>query len=249
MPKVFLSPSTQEWNAYVTTGNEEKVMNQLADAMEPYLRASGIEYVRNDPARNVGGAIADSNAGWFDVHLALHSNAAPEQFAGKLRGVDFYFSPVSYESERLATILSNNMKNIYPLPDHVTPRPTTSLGEVTQTRAVSVLAELGYHDNPEDATWLQRNLDAIAKNLTISLTDYFGIPFIEPTPTRLGTVVTDGSNLNLRSYPSMYGTIIGVLPNGAKLFIDGQSGNWYVVRYQGKSGYVSSDFVNVGSTQ
>ncbi len=245
MPKVFLSPSTQEWNPYVTEGNEELVMNRLADAMEPYLRASGIAYVRNDPQRNVGGAIADSNAGWFDVHLALHSNAAPQQLSGQLRGVDFYYSPYSYESERLATILSNNMKNIYPIADRVTPRPTTTLGEVTQTRAVAVLAELGYHDNVQDEAWLRSNLDAIARNLVLSLTDYFGIPYIEPSPTRAGTVVTDGSNLNLRSYPSMYGTIIGVIPNGAKVFVEGQSGQWLVVRYQGQTGYVSSDFVNI----
>lgn len=53
MPKVFLSPSTQEWNEYVTGGNEEQYMNLLADKMEPYLRSSGITYVRNDPDRNV----------------------------------------------------------------------------------------------------------------------------------------------------------------------------------------------------
>ena len=59
-------------------------MNLLADRMEPYLRASGIRYVRNDPDRNVSGAIADSNADSYDVHLALHSNAAPEDLAGQL---------------------------------------------------------------------------------------------------------------------------------------------------------------------
>lgn len=75
MPSVFLSPSTQEWNPYINGGNEEEYMNLIADAMEPYLRSSGISYVRNDPCRNVTGAIADSNAGNFDVHLALHSNA------------------------------------------------------------------------------------------------------------------------------------------------------------------------------
>ena len=38
MPKVFLSPSTQEWNQYATDGNEELYMNLLADRIEPYLR-------------------------------------------------------------------------------------------------------------------------------------------------------------------------------------------------------------------
>ena len=49
MPKVFLSPSTQEWNKYATEGNEEQYMNLLADLMEPYLLSSGISFTRNDP--------------------------------------------------------------------------------------------------------------------------------------------------------------------------------------------------------
>ena len=50
MPTLFLSPSTQEYNPYIDGGNEEYYMNLIADAMEPYLTASGIEYVRNDPS-------------------------------------------------------------------------------------------------------------------------------------------------------------------------------------------------------
>ena len=127
MPKVFLSPSTQEWNPYAGSenGNEELYMNLIADRMEPYLRSSGITYVRNDPDRNVGGAIADSNAGYFDVHLALHSNAAPEHLAGKLRGIDVYYYPYDKYSEMLGVITANNFMSIYPLPDKCTARPTT----------------------------------------------------------------------------------------------------------------------------
>lgn len=138
MPKVFLSPSTQEWNQYASEGNEELYMNLIADRMEPYLRSSGITYVRNDPSRNVSGAISDSNSAYYDVHLALHSNASPESLAGKLRGIDIYFAPNSQNSERLATIIANNLKSIYPLPDKVNAVPTTTLGEVTRTKAVAV---------------------------------------------------------------------------------------------------------------
>lgn len=247
MPKIFLSPSTQEWNQYVTGGNEEEYMNLLADRMEPYLRSSGITYVRNDPSRNVVGAISDSNAGNFDVHLALHSNAAPERLAGKLRGIDIYFSPSSYDSERLATIIANNLKNIYPLPDKTRAVPTTSLGEVTQTRAVAVLCELGYHDNVEDVTWLKNNLEAIAANLVQSLCDYFGIPFVKAGPVFNGIVAAGGSNLNIRDYPSTGGQIIGSIPDGARLTIYGDVGNgWYVVHYNGVTGYASSQFIVVG---
>ncbi|MBR3447076.1 MAG: N-acetylmuramoyl-L-alanine amidase [Oscillospiraceae bacterium] len=246
MPIIFLSPSTQEWNPYVTEGNnEELVMNRLANAMEPYLRASGIRFVRNDPERNVAGAIADSNAGRFDVHLALHSNAAPEQFSGILRGIDIYYAPNSSDSEMLATIIANNLQRIYPLPNQVLARPTASLGEVLQTKAVAVLAEIGYHDNEEDEHWLRGNLDRIAQNLVLSLTDYFGIPFVTAGEPFYGTVNTNGSRLNLRSYPSLTGSILTQIPDNTQLILFGETDGWYVTEYNGVTGYVSSEFVRL----
>ena len=243
MPKVFLSPSTQEWNKYATEGNEELYMNLLADRMEPYLRSSGIAFVRNDPDRNVQGAIQDSNAGYYDVHLALHSNAGPERLAGKLRGVDIYFAPNSLDSEKLANIIANNMKSIYPLPDKVRAVPTYNLGEVLQTKAVAVLCELGYHDNFADEAWLKNNLELIAQNLVRSLCDYFGIPFVLPSAVQYGMVATDGSNLNIRNYPSMEGEIIGKIPNNAAVLINGEVDGWYIVSYNNIVGYANKDYI------
>lgn len=245
MPRVFLSPSTQEWNKYVTGGNEEQYMNMLADLMEPYMLASGISFTRNDPARNVNGAIQDSNNGWYDVHLALHTNAGGGQYAGVTRGVEIYYSPYSDYSRRLATIIANNMETIYPIPSKVSTIPTTSLAEVTRTRAVAVLAELGYHDNYEDEAWIKNNLETIARTMVQSLCDYFGIPFVEPSAVRTGTVRTDGSNLNIRRYPSADSTIIGKIPNGAQVNIYGETDNWYVVKYNETTGYSAMDFITV----
>ena len=245
MPKVFLSPSTQEWNKYATEGNEELYMNRLADRIEPYLRSCGIAYVRNDPVRNVAGAIQDSNAGSYDVHLALHSNAAPESLAGKLRGIDVYFAPRSSASEKLANIIANDLKAIYPLPDKVRAVPTETFGEVLRTKAVAVLCELGYHDNFADEAWLKNNLENIARNIVRSLCDYFGIPFVNAGAVRWGTVTTDGSNLNIRNYPSLSGTVIGKIPDGAKVMINGTVNGWYVVNYNGIIGYSSSEFITL----
>lgn len=245
MPYVFLSPSTQEWNKYATEGNEEYYMNLLADKMEPYMLASGISFTRNDPVRNVAGAIEDSNAGNYDVHFALHSNAGAGEYAGRLRGIDIYYSPYSNLSRQLAVITANNLQPIYPIPSKVNTQPTTSLAEVSRTRAVAVLAELGYHDNLQDERWLKRNLDLIARTLVQSLCDYFGIPLVEPQPVRTGVAATDGSNLNLRKFPSMEGEIIGKIPNGGQMNVYGKTGNWYVVKYSETVGYASSDYVNI----
>ena len=245
MPSVFLSPSTQEWNKYINGGSEEEYMNIVADRMEPYLRSSGIEYVRNDPARNVTGAISDSNAGNFDVHLALHTNAGGGDFAGKLRGIDVYYSPYSSRSSQLAAITANNFEYIYPDPEKVDIRPTTSLGEVSMTRAVAVLAEIGYHDNYSDAEWIKSNLTEIAISLVQSLCDYFGIPFVEAGPVRQGVVTTDGSNLNIRNFPSEDAMIIGVMPDNTAVEVYGRTGNWYVVKYGGLTGYSYADYISL----
>lgn len=245
MPKLFLSPSTQEWNQYATSGNEELYMNYLADRMEPYLRSSGITFVRNDPSRNVNGAIQDSNSAYYDVHLALHSNAAPDNLKGRLRGIDIYFAPGSSASEKLANIIANNLKSIYPIPDKVRAVPTYSLGEVLRTKAVAVLCELGYHDNTSDEAWLKNNLQAIAQNLVRSLCDYFGIPFVSAGPVKTGVVSTNGGNLNIRNYPRLNGKIIGSIPDGATVTVNGDVGNWYVVSYRGINGYSSSRYIVV----
>lgn len=177
MPYIYLSPSTQEFNPYAGGGNEEYYMNLIADAMEPYLYASGIAFERNTPDMTAAQSIAASNAGNFDLHLALHSNASSD---GSARGGEVYYYPTSVQGKRLAEIIANNLQMIYPLSGKVRTIPTTTLGEVRRTRAPSVLIEFAFHDNPQDADWIRNNIDEIARNVVISLTDYFGIPFRTP---------------------------------------------------------------------
>lgn len=180
MPSVYLSPSLQEFNPYVDGGNEEYYMNLVADAMEPYLKASGIDFKRNRPDMTLSQAIADSNSGDYDLHLALHSNAAPENAAGRYTGADIYYYPSSTNGKRLAETIQSNYKQAYPMPDNVDILPTTSLAEVRRTKAPAALIEVGYHDNPEEAQWIRDNIDNIARSLSRSVADYLNVPFVDP---------------------------------------------------------------------
>ncbi len=180
MPEVFLSPSTQEYNLFVNGGTEEYYANLIADAMVPYLRASGITFSRNNPGGTVSNSIADSNAGSYDLHLAIHSNAAPPNLSGAIKGPDVYYYRDSESGRRDAEIIANNLKLIYPDPSLVTVVPTTSLAELRRTKAPAVLVEVAYHDNTEDAEWIKNNVEAIGKNLALSVADILGVPFIEP---------------------------------------------------------------------
>ncbi|MFQ8765598.1 MAG: SH3 domain-containing protein [Oscillospiraceae bacterium] len=129
----------------------------------------------------------------------------------------------------MANILVDNIKPIYPLPDRVQARPTTAIGEVRRTKAPSVLAELGYHDNVDDANWLTGNLDAIAQALSIGVTEYFGLPFLIPGEIRDGKVATNGSSLNLRGLPSTDGAVLTQMPNGASVRILAEYNDWYSI--------------------
>lgn len=180
MPKIYLSPSVQEYNKYLNGADEEYYMNLIADAMEPYLETSGIDFDRNDSSKPVSQAIADSNEGNYDLHLAIHSNAAPEGLKGDLSGVDIYYSPVSYLGKLFADMLAENYKKIYYDSDKVKVVPTTSLGEIRRTKAPAVLIETAYHDNAEDEAWLKENIDDIAEVLAETVAEFFNLPFVIP---------------------------------------------------------------------
>lgn len=245
MPTIYLSPSTQENNLYVNGGTEEEWMNRLADAMVPYLVASGIQYTRNTPQMTAASSIAASNQGRYDLHLALHSNAAPEGRYGQIRGIIVYYFPGSIQGRRAAQIVADNLKTIYPLPNQVRAEATTAIGEVRRVRAPSVFIELGYHDNADDAAWIKANLDPVARNIVLSLTEFFGIPFLTPVPPRNAVVDVSWGYLNIRSRPDTSAPVIAKAYDGARLTVINQWQNWYLVRFDGAVGYAARDFVTL----
>ena len=179
MPTIYLSPFVQADNQYLIGGTEEAYMNQIADAMVPYLRASGISFTRNNPNDTLSQVIAQSNAGNYDLHMALQSNSSPENMKGILQGPDVYYFTTSEKGRKAAEVIEKHFKKTYPNPSLVIMIPTTTLVELRRTKAPAVLIEIGYHDNYEDATWIRDNIDLIAKNLVQSLADFCGIPFVD----------------------------------------------------------------------
>ncbi len=243
MPTIYLSPSTQEGNMYITGGSEEEWMNRLADAMVPYLVSSGIQYTRNTPQMTAASSIRQSNQGNYDLHLALHSNAAPEHLSGQLRGIIVFHYPGSVKGTRASEIIANNLKAIYPLPDLVRTEATTAIGEVRSVRAPAAFLELGYHDNPDDATWIINNLDPIARNIVRSLTEFFEIPFLLPRAPRRAVVDITSGHLNVRSKPSTSAPIIAQAYDGAQLTVLNEYYGWYLVRFGNTVGYVSGNYI------
>lgn len=243
MPTIYLSPSTQPYNLYATGGSEQDYMNRLADELEPYLTAAGLSYVRKRIGMTAAEAIAASNAGDFDLHLGLHSNAAPEDLAGKMRGILVFYNPASSESKKVATLIADQLRLIYPLPDAVRIEPSTSIGEVTRVTAPPAYLEIGYHDNPEDAKWITDSIPFIAASIAKALAGYFQTPFLMPTETIPGVVRTDWGSLNIRERPSLSAPIIAKAENGTPVVIINRYLDWYLIRLGTLLGYASAAYI------
>lgn len=61
----------------------------------------------------------------------------------------------------------------------------------------------------------------------------------------VGQVVNVTTSLNIRKGASSSTSIVGTMPNGALFIINGQSGEWYYIEYQGGVGYVYKSYVKV----
>ncbi len=245
MPRLYLSPSTQEFNPTVLGNSEEYYMNLIADDMMPYLQSNGIVTIRNTPQMTAASSITQSNNSNVDLHLSIHSNASPESLSGQLSGTDAYYAPGSADSERFADIIVKNLKTIYYQPEKVRTLPTDFLGEVLRTTAPAVLIEVAYHDNSKDMEWINNNIQPIARQLSKSVVEYFGLPFAEAMPAQQAVVNIQSGSLNIRSKPNTSAPVIARAPKGAEVYVLGKVPNWYVIYYKGAVGYSSSDFIKI----
>lgn len=68
--------------------------------------------------------------------------------------------------------------------------------------------------------------------------------------SEIGTVsnLNNGVDLNFRSGPSTYYSVIGELSEGTSVTILSESNGWYKISYDGTTGYVYSDYITVGSS-
>ena len=245
MPIIYLSPSTQERNYFVNGGTEEQYSNLLADKMVPFLDASGIQYARNTPDMTAAHSISASNRGNYDLHLARHANASPAGSYGQNRGPILFYFPGSRKGLKACNILADGLRAIYPIPNLVQVLPTTAIGEVRKVKAPSAFLELAFHDNLLDALWIKNNLDDIARNLVISLTDYFDIPFFEQENSRSAVVDVNWGVLNIRERPEPDAPILLQAPDNTPLTVVNRLNGWCLVRSEAVTGYAKEDYITL----
>ncbi len=168
---VYLSPSTQENNIGVDNyGSEEYRMNQITDVLEQILKSQRYIVYRNDPNDNVRQIVEESNLLNPSIHVAIHSNASNSN----ARGPEIFTNKKNTPGDRLAQYIYNELISIYPDPELGRGiKYTDVLYEVVNTNSPSVLIEIAFHDNVDDANFIINNIDRIAEAIAKGINKYF----------------------------------------------------------------------------
>ena len=173
MTKVYLSPSSQERNVYIT-GNavEERVCNWITDALVPILQKYHIEVKRNNPLNGPMGHTNESNSWGADWHIPIHTNA------GGARGCEVFCYNHTNPTAK-STIMA---KNIYEELEKLTPtadrgvKTNQTFYEIIHTKAPCAYIEIDYHDSVDGATFLLSNIQNIAEAIARGILETLGIP-------------------------------------------------------------------------
>lgn len=195
MPKIYLSPAYHKWNPCSIDGCDETTHNNLyLDELEKYLKACNIQYKRGvrripksseDSDALLSRAVRESNEYGADIHYVSHTNA----FNGVIKGYRPMIYPGFEDAKRLADILIEKRKEIYPYT--ITLNTRTDLYELRATKATAYYEEHVFHDNKEDAQWFHSNMKLIAKQTAMGFCEYFCIPFVDIKEENKGKTVID----------------------------------------------------------
>ena len=173
--KLWLSPSNQIHNiGFGEYKSEKERMNEVADVVEPILKKQGIKVYRNDPEKGIRDYTNEANKLGVDLYFAIHSNAAN----GKARGTEAWCHRKGGEGERFAKRILDSIMTIYNGPNRGVKEGYNRFGEgvpmhePAAPKCASVLVEIAFHDNKEDATWIMENIQPIGEALARAVLEH-----------------------------------------------------------------------------
>ncbi|MEH7369618.1 SH3 domain-containing protein [Priestia megaterium] len=112
-----------------------------------------------------------------------------------------------------------------------------SIGSVTKGQKLSVVSKSG--------SWYKINYNGRTGYVS---SDYVQASGTTTPPAESTTYTVTASTLNVRSGAGTSYASIGSVTKGQKLSVVGKSGSWYKINYNGRTGYVSSDYVQASAT-
>jgi N-acetylmuramoyl-L-alanine amidase len=204
MKKIYLSPSNQTGNKFITGSTSEgAVWYDIAVRLQKLLGEYNCETKLSKPSQTLGVRAGEAKAWGADVYIAMHSNAAGTANKGA-HGVEVYYdSNKGAKTKQLAQDVLDQLKTLF-----------TSRGLKTSSKLIdcykpampSIIGECGFHDNKADALLILNNKDKIAQLYCNALVKYLGLtkksaPAPEPEKPAAEVILTAGAELELSKEP------------------------------------------------
>ena len=206
MKKIYLSPSNQTANKFVTGNtNEGTVWLDIAKRTAKILEAYDCEVKVSLASQTLAARAAEAKAWGADVYIAMHSNAAGTANKGA-RGVEVYYDPnKGAATKKLAQEVLNQLGTLFKSRGL---KQSTKLIDCYKPAMPSVIGECGFHDNAQDATLILENKDKIAQlycnalvlNLNLKKKGEEPAPSPDPEP-KPDIVLTAGAEIQLSKEP------------------------------------------------
>jgi N-acetylmuramoyl-L-alanine amidase len=173
MKKIYLSPSSQPANKYaVGNTNEQEQWRKISAALDVILERCGF-----DSKAGLSGTmytrVAESNAWGANLHMPIHTNA----FDGKVAGLRIMIFKNGGEAEKIAKAIMATLAPITPgTSDGISVQP--KLYEISDSNAICVYVEVGFHDNPTEARWIIDHTEDIAEAIAKGLCNHYGVKYV-----------------------------------------------------------------------
>lgn len=179
--KVFLNPG------HAPSGNpdpgavnqysglrESDVVKKVADLLEGYLMAAGVDVVGSLQSDSLDEVCTESNISGADIFISIHCNAAASEQAN---GTETWYHAHSISGRALADCIQSRIISSLETTDRGTKGATpgvNGLYVLNNTNAVAVLVELAFISNIDDTILLADNADDFARAIACGVTDYQG---------------------------------------------------------------------------
>lgn len=146
---------------------ESDIAKEIADAVEGYLTAAGVQVVGNLQSDSLGEITTAANASGADIFISIHCNA----FNGSAKGTEVEVYPNSKAGYALGNCIQNQIVDALDMVDRgLKNRP--NLYVLKHTDMPAVLVETGFIDNYDDAVKLRDRTDDFARAIARGVTDY-----------------------------------------------------------------------------
>jgi N-acetylmuramoyl-L-alanine amidase len=247
MARIYISPSTQDWNRYAGGGNEETYLRAICIPAAAKIAAAG-HVVRVGGVKSAADNAADANAWGCDWYVAGHSNA------GGGVGTEAWYFTGSKQGKRLADAIYARVAAVSSAPDRGV-KHSTGYIELRAPHAPACIIEIDFHDRLANAAEIRANTPEYAAATARGVLDVAGGGMVVPAPTtppstpapkppKVPVVVVKAAKLHLRA--GIMKRVLHTVSRGDVLTVLGSRLGWYKVRHGSIVGWVSGAFVRKG---